>query len=106
VCAALGPAGQSIIERALLLEVSVVPDPAYQAGGCWLAIDRDHLPPRLAALADQFDRAPPLIAVRGVERQVISARPRRLAVGLDPMRAQVMGYMAQYMGRCPARFVR
>ena len=44
----------------MLLDVSIVGDPAYRAGGVWLAGDEPHLPPRLAVLAEQFDRAPPL----------------------------------------------
>ena len=44
--------------------LDVVGDPAYRAGGVWLAGDEPHLPPRLAVLAEQVDRAPPL-GVRG-----------------------------------------
>jgi hypothetical protein len=88
------------IERALLLDVSIVCDPYYTMGGCWLVGDEPYLPPRLAALAEQFDRATPLAAAPCGR----SATPRRLAVGLDPVRAQVMGYMARYMAHGPARF--
>jgi hypothetical protein len=48
----------------MLLDVSIVGDPAYWAGGVWLAGDKPYLPPRLAVLAEQFDRAPPWSARR------------------------------------------
>ena len=49
------PRTPATVERAMLLDV--VGDPAYRAGGVWLAGDEPHLPPRLAVLAEQFDRA-------------------------------------------------
>jgi hypothetical protein len=58
------PRSPATVERAMLLDVSIVGDPAYRAGGVWLAGDEPYLPPRLAVLAEQFDRAPPLGARR------------------------------------------
>jgi hypothetical protein len=57
----------------------VVGDLAYRAGGVWLAGDEPYLPPRLAVLAEQFDRAPPL-GVRGRPRWCgsICARARQI----------------------------
>jgi HK97 family phage prohead protease len=52
----------TIIERALLLEASVVPSPFYTQSGCWLIADEPYLPPHLAALAHQFVTAAPLPA--------------------------------------------
>jgi hypothetical protein len=55
------PRTPATVERAMLLDV--VGDPAYRAGSVWLAGDEPHLPPRLAVLAEQFNRAP--LGVRG-----------------------------------------
>jgi HK97 family phage prohead protease len=84
------------IEHARLVEISIVGDPAYPQGGCWIEGDEPYLPSRLAALAEQFDRAPPLAAT-----PAISAKPPRLAVGLDPVRAQVMGFIGALHGTLP-----
>jgi hypothetical protein len=70
------PRTPATVERAMLLDV--VGDPAYRAGGVWLAGDEPGLPPRLAVLAEQFNRAP--LGVRGRLRWCgsICARARQI----------------------------
>ena len=88
----------TVVERARLIEISIVGDPAYQAGGCWLAGDEPSLPLRLAALAEVYGTAPPLAARRPPETVRIELRPRsRLQHG--PVQAALHGYMARYLAR-------
>ncbi len=115
------------VERAMLLDVSIVSDPAYWAGGVWLVGDKSYLPPRLAALAEQFDRGlhNDLCAERArfpVIRAVDAKPPRRAAAiaaghnppqapsvagitvrrpAVDPLRLGVMRHMGGYLARCP-----
>ena len=91
--------GLMTIERALLLEISVVPDAAYRMGGVWLVGDEPYLPPRLAALAHQFATAAPLPAKSPQPAAAGRAAPAHPAV--NPLRLAVARYMASYPERRP-----